>query len=453
MSFTRATGCASRVAWRVALAFIPALLLLLPGDAAGQEVSPVGQPTVRLADVLEMVERLNPRLAAAEAMARAARARVPAASRPADPQLQLGWMNYELPELRPMQPLGMTQLQLMQMVPVAGQLRLSGDIARARADVAATMIDDVRLELRARSAMSFYDLYAIEGALGVASETKRLLEDIAAVADRMYQVGEGRQADVLRARVEIARMEEEIIRMQTMRAVEQANLNALLVRPAGSPIGAPVLPSFPRVPASVESLVARADQHRPLLRAGAKELEAAERRSTLAVREIWPDLLVGVQLGQRSGAMGVERMGSLMIGASIPVFARSRQLPMRTEMIAMQVAARAELDAMRTETSGSVAAASADLDRARRLAELYRTSVLPQAEATVASSRAAYRVGDVPFMTLIDAQMMLNRYRQELFTLEADEGKAWTQLEMLTGRVLVDETSTTPTRPLGEVPR
>ena len=453
MSFTRATGCASRVAWRVALAFIPALLLLLPGDAAGQEVSPVGQPTVRLADVLEMVERLNPRLAAAEAMARAARARVPAASRPADPQLQLGWMNYELPELRPMQPLGMTQLQLMQMVPVAGQLRLSGDIARARADVAATMIDDVRLELRARSAMSFYDLYAIEGALGVASETKRLLEDIAAVADRMYQVGEGRQADVLRARVEIARMEEEIVRMQTMRAVEQANLNALLVQPAGSPIGSPVLPSFPRVPASVDSLVALADQHRPLLRAGAKELEAAERRSTLAVREIWPDLLVGVQLGQRSGAMGVERMGSLMIGASIPVFARSRQLPMRTEMIAMQVAARAELDAMRTETSGSVAAASADLDRARRLAELYRTSVLPQAEATVASSRAAYRVGDVPFMTLIDAQMMLNRYRQELFTLEADEGKAWTQLEMLTGRVLVDETSTTPTRPLGEVPR
>ena len=453
MSFTHATGCASRIAWRVALAFSPALLLLLPGDAAGQEVSPVGQPTVRLADVLEMVERLNPRLAAAEAMARAARARVPAASRPADPQLQLGWMNYELPELRPMQPLGMTQLQLMQMVPVAGQLRLSGDIARARADVAATMIDDVRLELRARSAMSFYDLYAIEGALGVASETKRLLEDIAAVADRMYQVGEGRQADVLRARVEIARMEEEIIRMQTMRAVEQANLNALLVRPAGSPIGTPVLPSFPRVPASVDSLVALADQHRPLLRAGAKELEAAERQSTLAVREIWPDLLVGVQLGQRSGAMGVERMGSLMIGASIPVFARSRQLPMRTEMIAMQVAARAELDAMRTETSGSVAAASADLDRARRLAELYRTSVLPQAEATVASSRAAYRVGDVPFMTLIDAQMMLNRYRQELFTLEADEGKAWTQLEMLTGRVLVDETSTTPTRPLGEVPR
>ena len=90
--------------------------------------------------------------------------------------------------------------------------------------------------------------------------------------------------------------------------------------------------------------------------------------------------------------------------------------------------------------------AYADLQRARRLAELYRTAVLPQAEATVTSSRAAYRVGTVPFMTLIDAQMTLNRYRTELFTLDADEGRAWADLEMLTGRVLIDARTAAPTR-------
>jgi hypothetical protein len=34
--------------------------------------------------------------------------------------------------------------------------------------------------------------------------------------------------------------------------------------------------------------------------------------------------------------------------------------------------------------------------------------------------------------------MTVNRYRQELFALEADEGKAWAELEMLTGRQLFD---------------
>lgn len=40
-------------------------------------------------------------------------------------------------------------------------------------------------------------------------------------------------------------------------------------------------------------------------------------------------------------------------------------------------------------------------------------------------------------MTLLDNRMTVNRYRQELATLESDEGKAWADLEMLTARVLV----------------
>ena len=64
--------------------------------------------------------------------------------------------------------------------------------------------------------------------------------------------------------------------------------------------------------------------------------------------------------------------------------------------------------------------------------------MIPQAEATVASALAAYRVGSVDFMTLLDDQMAVNRYRQELSTLDAAEGRAWAELEMLTGRELFD---------------
>jgi len=367
--------------------------------------------------------------------------------------LQIGWMNYELPALRPMDAIGMVQLQLMQMVPVAGKLRLSGRIEGARADAVATRVDEVRLTLRARTAMAFFDLYAAEGALRVSSETRRLLEDIATVADRMYQVGEAQQADVLRARIEVARMDEDIVRMHTMRVIEQAALNALLLRPADSPVGRPILPHFPETPAPLDSFVALADQVRPMLRAGMIEVDVADLQTRLADREIWPDLVVGVQYGQRGGLMGTERMGSLMVGASLPLFAGSRQLPMRTEARAMAAMAAGDLAAMRTETSGAIAATYATLQRSRRLAALYRASVLPQAEAMVASARAAYRVGGVPFMTLLEAQMTLNRYRQELFTLEADEGKAWAELEMLTGRSLLAAGSALPARQFGGTPR
>jgi cobalt-zinc-cadmium efflux system outer membrane protein len=405
---------------------------------------------VLLGTVLDAVARSNPRLDAARALARAARARVPGVTRPPDPQLQFGFMNYQLPSLRPMEGIGMTQFQLMQMVPVAGKLRLAGAVATARADAASTRVADAGLDLRVRTAMSFYDLYAVDGALRVALETRRLLQDLAIIADRMYQVGEGRQADVLRASVEIARMQEEIVRMQTMRTTMQARLNALLVLPADTPIGAPQLPIFPVSPSTLDSLTGLAERNRPVLVAGAQDVEVANASVELARREIWPDLQLGVQYGQQRGLMGPQRMGSLMIGAALPIFATSRQLQMREEANAMRAMAAADLASMRTETRGAVAEAYANVLRARRLADLYRTSVLPQAEASVTSSRAAYRVSTVPFMTLLDAQMTLNRYRQELFTLESDEGKAWAELEMLTGRILVDSHTAQPARPAGE---
>ena len=96
---------------------------------------------------------------------------------------------------------------------------------------------------------------------------------------------------------------------------------------------------------------------------------------------------------------------------------------------------------MRAETRGRIGEAYADLRRARDLARLYRTTVLPQAEATVSSALSSYRVGKVDFMTLLDDQMTVNKYRQELSALEADEGKAWAELEMLTGRELIDANS------------
>jgi hypothetical protein len=44
-------------------------------------------------------------------------------------------------------------------------------------------------------------------------------------------------------------------------------------------------------------------------------------------------------------------------------------------------------------------------------------------------------------MTLLDSRMSLNRYRKELVELEADEGKAWADLEMLIGRELFNPLS------------
>lgn len=423
--------------------------------AHAQSPSTAAAALTRLGDLYAQVVRDNPKVMAAQALVRTAQSRVPGATRPPDPQLQLGFMNYTLPGLSPMTPLGMMQLQLMQMVPLGGKLALAGRAAGAQASATIERAQDVVWELRRQTAMAFYDLYAADRQLEVGRETLRLLQDIALTAESMYRVGEGRQADVLRAQVEIARMVEDTLRTQAMRRTMVARLNALLNRAADRSLANVARPQFPDSVPTQSRLDSIAADTRPMIRAGLQEVRAAEASATLARREIIPDLQIGVQYGQRGATMTstdaagaqiaertTERMGSLMIGASIPIFARDRQLQMRNEANAMKAMAEADVAAMRAETRGKIGEAYAELARARDLARLYRTTVLPQAEATVSSALSSYRVGRVDFMTLLDDQMTVNKYRQELFALEADEGKAWAELEMLTGRALIDSNST-----------
>ena len=428
--------------WHIVSAIgMTAAALSLPRAGAAQ--GEARAPRLVLGQIYADLRASNPRLAATRASARAFSARVSAAGLPPDPEIELGFMNYSLPELAPMDVLGMTQLRVMQMIPTAGKLRLARGASAARADAAAARVMEIEWEMRARAAMTFYDLHAADRSLEVARQTLRLLHDIRQAADAMYRVGEGQQTDVLRAQVEVARMTEDTVRMQAMRTAMAARLNALLDRPAERDVGSPILPAFPDSVPSLESVSALAEL-RPMLRGGAAELRAAELSERLARREIWPDLQVGVAYAQRSGDMGREHMGSLMLGASLPVFARGRQLRMREEAAAMQLMARADLTAMQAQTRGDVAEAHAMLVRARRLATLYRSTVIPQADVTAASALGAYRAGRVDFMTLLDNRMTVNRYRQELIALEAEEGRAWAELEMLVGRELVDPFATSP---------
>lgn len=421
----------------------PSLCFVAAGFLLGGEARPLqgqesGRP-VTLGDLYRQLDAASPRLSAARAGARAATFRIAPARTLPDPQLQLGLMNRNLPGLGLQDPLGMNQIQIMQMVPFPGKLGAAGRGAQATAGATQARADDLGWELRSQAAMAFYEIYGAERSLAVALETQEILRDIATTAQRMYAVGEGRQTDVLRTQVEIDRMTEEALRMRTMRDVLVARLNALLDRKHDAAIGETRLPIFPDQLPDPDSLVALALAHRPMLQAGREDLRAAEAAQALARREIWPDLQLGVIYGQRPMPDGgTDRMASFMFGFNLPVFAGSRQLKMRQETQAMRDMAGADLTAMEADTRGRVGVAFADLRQARQLRELYRATLLPQARVTVTSSLAAYQAGEINLMTLLDAQMTVNRYRQELYRLDAAEGQQWAELEMLAGTELLD---------------
>jgi outer membrane protein TolC len=406
--------------------------------ATGEDPGPDAEAEFTLSDVYALARARNPMLRASAAMAEAAATREASAGLPPDPTLQVGVMNFSLPEFNVDMPNSMApSIQAMQMVPFPGKLGLSERIAEQSTEMARAGADETWWKVRSMAGTAFFGVYEIDRKLGIMRETLGLLKDFQQVAQAMYSAGTGRQSDVLRANVEVARMDAEIEKMVAMRKVASARLNAVLNRPAETPVPAAALPPLPLTTGDQATLRSWAEDSRPRLRQSRTDVERAETRQSLARKQIWPNFSVGVQYGQRdAGAMGTVRMGSAMIGFSVPIFAKSRQLRQRDEAAAMRSAAEAELTATRAEVDARIGELLAELERVRTLLDLYRDEILPQAEANVESSFSSYRVGSVDFMTLVDAQMTANRYEQDYYTLLADYGRATTNLETTVGREL-----------------
>jgi outer membrane protein TolC len=386
--------------------------------------------TLRLADAVALAREANPALIAARLQAEAAGHRPSQAGALPDPQLTVGLMNRPLSGFDTDEMMTMNGIGITQMVPWPGKRGFNAERYQALADVARLGAAELERQLTARVAEVYADLAATDRALTIMRRTRGLLEDFLSVAQSMYAVGETPQQDVLQAQVAIARMVEDITVMEEERVSLAARLNGLLDRPATTPVPGVELPppGDPLPPA--DSLMVFAAQRRPALLAARQRVRAADAAYRQTRRELYPDVMIGVQYGQRPQ---YGDMVSLMVGVSVPLWAGSRQLPLRREMAAMRASDAAMAQDLANETFATLTELRAEAERARRLTTLYGQAVLPQARAAVEAAMSAYRVGTADYMTLVESEMTVNRYEIELIRLAARWQRAVAAIEALVG--------------------
>lgn len=399
--------------------------------AAGRQVPTQPGDTLRLAAAVRMARETNPMLRAARLKADAAADRVPQAAALPNPELTLGLMNRMVSSFgSAADPMTMNQVQLSQELPWPGKLGNARKRAGNLADAERLDAEDAELMLVARVTGAYYDLAYADRALALMGRSRDLLRDFVQVSQAMYAVGTGLQQDVLQSQVAVARMTEEITVMTQERVAGAARLNALLGRGAAAAIGPLDLPGPGDSLPGVDSLMSLAAARRPRLRAAQQRAAAAQAEYRAARRELYPDLMLGVSYQQRPQ---YDDMASVMLGFRLPIWAGRREVPMRRETQAMQAMAEAEaLDAY-NETYAQLVEARADAERSRNLTQLYASSIVPQARASVEAGLAAYRVGKVDYLSVVENQMTVNRYETEGVRLQAAYHKAVAEIEALVG--------------------
>ncbi len=400
--------------------------IVAPAAAATQ----VAADTLRLADAVALARDMNPSLRAAVLRADASAERVSQAGALPDPMVALGLMNWSIHGFSPSVPMSMNSIQLSQRFPWPGKLGFSEDRAQHLAQAQHLDAREAELRLVARAKSVYFRLAFMDRSLGIMADNRELLRNFLEVASTMYAVGSGLQQDVLQAQVAVAQMTEDITAMQQTRRAMAARLNTLLGRAATAPIGAVQLPIAGGELPTVDSLLGLAVNHRPALAAAHERSLAANAGYRAARRTLYPDLTLTLGYGQRPD---FEDLFTVMVGFSIPIWAGSKQLPMRREMQAMESAAEAMATELYNETFARLAELRAEAVRASNLLQLYTTSVLPQARAAVESALSAYRVGGVDYTTLVRNQMTVNQYGIQMVELTADYHRAVAEILALIG--------------------
>jgi outer membrane protein TolC len=330
-------------------------------------------------------------------------------------------------------------LGLSQRIPFPGVLTNRRGAATENARAAEHAHEDRAGRIASGVEIAWAELGFAQRALEITTRNMELLRQLVQVAEAKYRVGTGRQQDVLRAQVELtALLDEQLARTS---AIERASaeLNELLDLEPGSrfPMTERLLDPSP-VPDLLELHASLEETNPKLLSLQAKVAEA-ERLVRTTELEGYPEFDFGLGYRIREEVEGDTVDGDDFLSASVTLrlpIDRSKWSAKKAEKQALLRRSRAAYRRSRGALFSSLRSAHAELIRADSEGALLETGLVPQARQSLESSRSAYAVGRIEFLSVLDSQVRLLNAELRLIRAQADRRQAFASLEATAGETL-----------------
>jgi cobalt-zinc-cadmium efflux system outer membrane protein len=371
-----------------------------PADPGAHDASFAGAAELDRAALVQEVLRRNPSLQAAAAAWRAARARVAQERSFDDPMLA-----YEMAPLSISDdhaPFGHT-VTLEQRLPVPGARTLRAEMASAEAAMARGSWAETELALAMAASMLYDEWYVAHRALDINAHHVASMEALQRSAEAQYAAGRGSLDDPLRAELELGELLQEQIMLESRRDMVRAEINGLLHRPpqAGLPPPPQALAVRQALPEDSEALQEQALRGRPELAATRAELRGQRAAVELARKSYFP--AIGVMASYST--MFEHPSHQYMVGLSLELpVQRSRRRAAVDEARAGLARVSHGQERLEDEIRVEVAKARLRLVEAMRIAELYRTRLVPAARGRASAARAAFESGRGEVAMVLEAE-------------------------------------------------
>lgn len=410
-------------------------LLIGPASGFAQQAQAASEARpVSLEQLLRYAEEHAPRLLVARSQRARARAEQVRADvlLPSNPELSVA-----LGPRFENTPTGLDiEASLMQELEISGARGARRDAAARVHERVEAEIEQARWELSCEVREAFRRALVEEQRVALERQVLSFQGEVLRVVERQIHAGEIGPLSLRLAQAEVAQAQ------QLLAAAEQS-LYSLLLRlaqltgwPAHSPPHVLGVLDTPSEPPDLATLVKRAREHLPQLRASAARAREAEARSVVAEREGWPRPSIGVQY-QRESNRAMEGIYNIVLGAvslPIPVFQTNQ---------AGRADARAELELAQAEQlaqtqllSAQIAQARSELVAAAGRMQAYRGEILPHFEENLRLLARSFELGEIDLMALSAARERFLQIQADALHAQREYSVALSALERTIGQPL-----------------
>ncbi|MCH8120715.1 MAG: TolC family protein [Planctomycetes bacterium] len=328
---------------------------------------------------------------------------------------------------------------IAQVFPWFGKLSLRGDVAAEAANAVRKRYDVVKLKLFFEVKDAYYEYYYLAKNVAVTKENINLVKHLESVARSRYKASVGIHPDVIRAQVEIGKLEDRYQTLLDLRQPIVARLNAALNRPIEADIPWPSEINVQDVNLEDEDLLTELMAENPELKALDFEIDRNKHAIELAKKDYYPNFNLGLNfIDTGSSPVGNppddgKDPVTAMISINLPLWREKYDAGVR-EARARYYAARQDRTEKTNSLSSELKLASYRFRDAGRKIDLYGNALLPKARESLKATETGYLATTQTFTDLIDAQRIFLEFALAYERALTDHAQSLAKLEMLVGR-------------------
>ncbi|NIM65841.1 MAG: TolC family protein [Candidatus Latescibacteria bacterium] len=331
--------------------------------------------------------------------------------------------------------------RLRQSFPWFGTLGAKKDISLEAANAAYQRFEAEKLELFYQVKTAYYEYYYLGRDIAITSENLELLTFWESVARAKYRVALKQHPDVIKAQVELGKLEDRLRTVEDMTEPVVARLRAVMNLPDNVMLLVPTEIHVEEAALDRDAIIAQVLANNPDLKSLGHLVDKAQAGKRLAGKSSWPSFFVGVDyidVGQAINPNFPESgkdawMAS--VGISLPIWFGANKARRQEAEAQYRKAQNSHADAQ-NRLYAFTEKIIFEYDDALRKTRLYRDGLVPKAEQSLNANYTAYQAGETDFLNLLDAQRQLLDFQLQYERSKSNLAIKRAEIEMVTGKTL-----------------